>query len=213
MSSAIFVLRLALWLTLWSVALCRSWLFWRALAAFCLKKQARAVVRYYNHCVTQRFGLGGCDAARMALASLSGVWRHFGNTLALGSALRLDGSVLRLLHVYQASCRNWPRPRLNVGRARAVAARRCGHTEQDTLEGRATDTPPRRPTAHGKYTSLVVVRRVAPRATEGRGRELLRAAHRWRQGRRRGLRRGLRRGRSRSSRRRGRLRRAHLCFS
>ena len=55
-----------------------------------------------------------------------------------------------------------------------------GETRRDGPHrtGRATATPPRRPTPHGKYTNLVVVRRVAPRRTKGRSRELLRAAHR-----------------------------------
>ena len=110
-------------------------------------------------------------------------------------------------------------PRRVAGHMQAVG-RRAGRLGCVSARGRGPSltpndcTPPRRPTTRrGKYTPLVVVRRVAPRARERRSRELLRAAHRRRQRRRRGLRRGLRRGRSRSSRRRGRLRRAHLCFS
>ena len=64
-------------------------------------------------------------------------------------------------------------PRLNVGRARrAVAA------PQDT----PPPTPPRRPTPHGKYTPVVVVRRVAPHALENGEAAALSPGHRRRQG-------------------------------
>ena len=89
-------------------------------------------------------------------------------------------------------------PRRVAGHMQAVGRQARGRGPRTSAP-----TPPRRPTPHGKYTNLVVVRRVAPRAREGTRRELLRAAHRRRQRCRRRLRSSRRHGSCWRLRRRG----------
>ena len=74
-------------------------------------------------------------------------------------------------------------PRRVAGHMQAVGRQARGRGPRTSAP-----TPPRRPTPHGKYTNLVVVRRVAPRRTKGRSRQFLSTRHRRRQRRRSGFR-------------------------